>query len=155
SVGPKGAHLTSGRRGTFFNLDLPGTGLSYRKKLNEQAEKPPKATPVHNGNGLQPNGAPQRLDLAFWQRLTVPDDEQALVEAFQALSEGDEDKALDAAQTVAHLADGAFVAGFLLFKRGEFERAIKAFQMALQRSDELGRFAAKYQLDLSVQLLIT
>lgn len=34
SVGPRGASLSTGRRGAFVNLGLPGTGLSYRSKLS-------------------------------------------------------------------------------------------------------------------------
>jgi tetratricopeptide (TPR) repeat protein len=153
SVGPRGAHITSGPRGTFFNLDLPGSGLSYRKKIEPEGGASPKKATSKNGQN-QPE-TPEQLNLGFWQQLTVPDDEKALVEGFKALSEGDEARALENAQTVAHIPDGAFVAGFLLFKRGEFERAMNAFQMALQKPDELGKIAAKYGLDLSVSLPIT
>src|SRR6185369_14293516 len=113
----------------------------------------PKKAASKNGQ-TQPE-IPEPLNLGFWEKLAVPEDEKALVEALKAVSEGDETRALEYAQTVAHIPDGAFVAGFLLFKRGEFERAMNAFQMALQRPDELGKFAGKYGLDLSVSLPIT
>lgn len=37
SVGPRGASVSIGRRGTFANLGLPGTGLSYRTRLDRTA----------------------------------------------------------------------------------------------------------------------
>lgn len=43
SLGPRGASLNFGQRGTYANLDLPGSGLSYRTRLGgskERAESP-------------------------------------------------------------------------------------------------------------------
>ena len=37
SVGPRGAKLSVGRRGAHANVGLPGTGLSYRRKLDAQS----------------------------------------------------------------------------------------------------------------------
>lgn len=37
SVGPRGASVSFGSRGTFANLGLPGTGLSYRTRLDRAA----------------------------------------------------------------------------------------------------------------------
>lgn len=34
SVGPRGASVSFGSRGTYANLGLPGTGLSYRTRLD-------------------------------------------------------------------------------------------------------------------------
>lgn len=34
SVGPRGASVSFGKRGTYANLGLPGTGLSYRTRLD-------------------------------------------------------------------------------------------------------------------------
>ena len=34
SVGPQGASLSFGKRGTYANLGLPGTGLSYRTRID-------------------------------------------------------------------------------------------------------------------------
>lgn len=34
SVGPRGSSVTFGKRGIFGNLGIPGTGLSYRKRLD-------------------------------------------------------------------------------------------------------------------------
>ena len=34
SIGPKGAKVTFGRNGTYFNNSIPGTGLYTREKLS-------------------------------------------------------------------------------------------------------------------------
>lgn len=39
SIGPKGAKLSVGRRGVYSNVGLPGTGLSYRQKLNKSGSR--------------------------------------------------------------------------------------------------------------------
>ncbi|WP_289465086.1 DUF4236 domain-containing protein, partial [Klebsiella pneumoniae] len=35
SIGPRGASLYVGKRGTYANLGLPGTGLSYRTRIDQ------------------------------------------------------------------------------------------------------------------------
>lgn len=35
SIGPRGASLSVGKHGTYANLGLPGTGLSYRTRINQ------------------------------------------------------------------------------------------------------------------------
>lgn len=37
SIGPRGASLSVGKRGTYANLGLPGTGLSYRTRIDQTA----------------------------------------------------------------------------------------------------------------------
>src|SRR5687768_4917622 len=148
SLGPQGAHITTGRRGTYFNLDLPGSGAYYRRKLDTKSDS--------NKDGENNDSdTPENLDVGFWGRLTIPSDELALVEALKALAAGDEDRALENARNAVHLADGAFLAGFLLFKRGEFEAAVGAFKQALAAADQLGNYAGKYELDLDVELPVT
>jgi hypothetical protein len=48
TVGRRGASVTFGRRGAHANLGLPGTGLSYRQRLDlpgdRSAARPPGAT---------------------------------------------------------------------------------------------------------------
>ena len=36
SIGPRGAKVSVGRRGVYGNVGVPGTGLSYREKLNKR-----------------------------------------------------------------------------------------------------------------------
>ena len=39
SVGPRGASVTMGKRGTYANVGLPGTGLSYRERIDKPAPR--------------------------------------------------------------------------------------------------------------------
>ncbi|WP_312515831.1 DUF4236 domain-containing protein [Massilia sp.] len=41
SLGPRGASVSIGKRGTYFNANIPGTGLSSRTRLDA-----PTAAPV-------------------------------------------------------------------------------------------------------------
>ncbi len=40
SIGPRGASFTIGPRGTYANISLPGTGISYRQRLDGKLAKP-------------------------------------------------------------------------------------------------------------------
>jgi len=39
SVGPRGASVTAGKRGLYGNAGIPGTGLSYRSKINKKNKR--------------------------------------------------------------------------------------------------------------------
>lgn len=59
SVGPRGASLTLGRRGIYANAGLPGTGLSYRTRLDgksktaaPEASAPAVAQPLSDAAAL-------------------------------------------------------------------------------------------------------
>lgn len=43
SFGPRGAKMTVGPRGVFGSLGIPGTGLSYREKLDSKANRSTRA----------------------------------------------------------------------------------------------------------------
>jgi hypothetical protein len=43
SVGPRGASITAGRKGIYANASIPGTGLSYRERLDKPKRQ---ATPI-------------------------------------------------------------------------------------------------------------
>jgi Protein of unknown function (DUF4236) len=60
SVGPRGASLTAGRNGIYGNVGLPGTGLSYRERLDRPK---PKTRP------LPPAGStvPETVRISFDQ----------------------------------------------------------------------------------------
>ena len=146
SLGPKGAHVTAGPRGTQLYLDLPGSGMYYRKKLD---------APEHKKDGHAETEQDQALDVGFLQRLTTPADELELVETLRALNAGDEEAAFRHAQQTIHLADGAFLAGFLALKNGQFTEAADYFKRALEKKDELGKVFDKYEVDMTVELPLT
>jgi tetratricopeptide (TPR) repeat protein len=145
SLGPKGAHVTAGPRGTYFNLDLPGSGMYYRRKIDakdDESEQEPKAE-----DALPPVG--------IVQRLTTPPQELELVDALHALHEGKDDECYDHAQHSTDLADGAFLAGFMAFKREAYTDAAAYFKRALQLKDTLGQAYNKYEVNMGVELPIT
>ncbi|WP_425594842.1 DUF4236 domain-containing protein [Phaeobacter italicus] len=45
TIGPRGASLNFGKRGVYANLGLPGTGLSYRKRLKSTPKPKVMAQP--------------------------------------------------------------------------------------------------------------
>jgi tetratricopeptide (TPR) repeat protein len=158
SLGPKGAHITTGTTGTYFSLDLPGSGAYYRKKLDSKNDESKAKDSKKDGKEAEAeaqDAVPEKLDLGFMQRLTIPADEVALVEALKALAVGDEAKALEQLKNGSFLADAAFLAGFLLFKQGDMNAAASAFNEALSKREDLGKHIEKYELDFAVQLPIT
>lgn len=46
SIGPKGASVSVGKRGTYANLGLPGTDLSYHTRLDKAAHAPSRSIDV-------------------------------------------------------------------------------------------------------------
>jgi len=93
SAGPRGASVTFGRNGLFGNVGLPGTGLSYRTRLDgprgsaadpEEPEAPAELIPITATIGADgglvltdPDGAPLSADAreaALWRnRATLTD----------------------------------------------------------------------------------
>jgi tetratricopeptide (TPR) repeat protein len=152
TVGPKGASVTMGKQGTFLNLDLPGSGMYYRKKIGEG--KAENGSKKHEAKQDEPQ-IPEKLDVGFLGKITTPMDELQFVEALKALLLEEHDRAFEHAKNASHLPDGAFLAGFLAFQRGQFDTAAKYFRRALEAPDLLGKHAEKYEVDLSVDLPIT
>ena len=60
SAGPRGASVTVGKRGVFGNVGLPGSGLSYRTRL----DKPSSRAPSRSDAPPEP-GAPAQFTLRF------------------------------------------------------------------------------------------
>lgn len=145
SLGPDDMHITTGMHGTYFYMDLPGSGAYYRKKLDTK-----------NGSDSDKQQAAEhtKLDLSFWQRLTTPPGEIALVDTLKALNEEDLDTAYRCAKDAEHLADGAFLAGFIALQREDFEQAIYYLNHALKKKEDLGKNLKSYEIDLVVDLPI-
>ncbi len=145
SLGPDNAHITTGTSGTHLYLDLPGSGMYYRRKLDTKAKS-------SNGDQKSEEAVP---DVGFLQRLTTPADELELIEALRALHAGHEEEGYRHGRNAVHLADGAFLAGFLALQRGEFAEAEDYFKRALELRDGLGKVFDKYEVDMGVELPIT
>lgn len=52
SVGPRGASVSFGKRGAYANLGLPGTGLSYRTRLNRASSLSRQRSAARQENDL-------------------------------------------------------------------------------------------------------
>lgn len=151
SVGPRGAKVTLGPRGPRATVGIPGTGLYYTTKLSAgQSAKRTSSRKASPGPALSNQPAQPALLAA-----AVPDEDKALVDGCRALAGGDEAAALDRLRQAVHLADGAFLAGFLALKGNSLDEAAKYLKTALERQQELGRGLAKYGLTPEVDLAIT
>ena len=123
SFGPRGAKFTIGPRGKRATVGIPGTGLFYtttlpsgrsggRKSASYLAPAVPTVRPPACAGGPHADRE-DRLTLGFFKRLITPDEEEALVDGMLELVLGNENKALEQLRRAVHLADGAYLAGFL------------------------------------------
>jgi len=149
SLGPRGAKLTLGPRGKRTTFGIPGTGLSYTKTYGSKKSGGRRRT-------APPAPRPQDLlTLGFFKRLITPKDEEAFVDGCRELALGDEDSAFNHFKKAAHLADGAFMAGFLALKKNKLNEGIKYFNMALEKHKRLGGYFSKYGIEAATTLSIT
>ena len=152
SFGVRGARVTLGRTGVRKTVGIPGTGLFYtevgsskrhRGRSGGQAEPPPLPQPQH------------KLDLGFFERLLTPKDERAFVDGCKEYVAGRTEQALIKLRESTHLADGAFLAGFLAMDAKRLDEAETHLKRALAMSRTLGRYFGKYGLAVELSLPIT
>jgi len=157
SLGPRGAKFTVGPRGARTTVGIPGTGLYYtasasggmgrRARRGDSSAEYVPPTPV-----VRPE---DRLTMGFFKRLITPDDEEALVDGARELALGDLDDALPHLRKSVHLGDGAFLAGFVAFKKELFPEAARHFIAAARKAPELGVYFKKYGITAEVMMPIT
>ena len=154
SFGPRGAKFTIGPKGKRATLGIPGTGLFYttalpggRSSRRRSASHPAPAVPA-----IRPE---DRLTLSFFKRLITPDDVEALVDGCRELVLGNEAKALEHLRKAVHLADGAYLAGFLALKEERLQEAANYLAMAAKKHRHLGRYFSKYGISAVMSLPIT
>ncbi len=154
SFGPRGAKFTVGPRGRRATVGLPGTGLFYTKTQGKG-----KSRRRRGASSSQPVASTippeDRLTLGFFQRLVTPADEKALVNGCRELVLGHEDQALTHLRDALHLADGAYLAGFLALKHKQLEAATRDLTTAAEKHDRLGHYFAKYEISAVMTLPIT
>ncbi len=152
SLGPRGARVTLGRRGVRKTVGLPGTGLHYTeldgwkrrgKTARTTSEPPAPPSPRH------------RLDLGFFERLMTPSDERAFVDGCKAYVAGDVAGAADHLRQAVHMADGAFLAGFLAMDAKRLDEAERCLRLAAARHGMLGKHFDKYGLQVELAVPIT
>jgi len=152
SFGPRGAKFTIGPRGRRTSIGVPGTGMFYT--LTDPAGR------ARRGGRSAPPAAPtprpeDRLTLGFFKRLVTPRDEQAFVDACRELVAGNESEALRHARDAVHLADGAYLAGFLSVNKDLLDDAGRYLTAAAGMCRSLGRYFRKYGVAATLSLTIT
>ncbi len=153
SFGGRGAKVSLGPRGTHATVGLPGTGLFYTTKLSPKRSRWSSA---RSRPAAAPEPSPEeRLTLGFFRRLITPAEEQALVDGCREFVRGDETAALKHFKRATHLADGAFLAGFLALKHERLKEAVKYLNAAADDYRRLGRYVKKYGMSVQLSLPIT
>jgi tetratricopeptide (TPR) repeat protein len=170
SVGKPGATVNVGPRGTRTTVGVPGTGMSYSEQ--HSWGRPAGATKPGSRTGSGPDklapasrkpvsaSAPppvkaERVDLSYLQRMSLTPEEQALVDGCQQLAAGNETQALLRFRDAVHLADGAYFAGLLSLKQGQYGDAVNFLSYCLEKQSELGSLLRKYSLAAEITLPIT
>ncbi len=153
SFGPRGAKFTVGSRGGRTTAGIPGTGMFYTSRVGGGN----KGKKKRRGSGtVTPEVPPEeRLNLGFFKRLFTPAEEEALVDGCRELVAGNEKKAMRHLRKATHLADGAYLAGFLALKRHRFKESEKYLKTALKDYRRLGRYFSKYGISMLLNLPIT
>ena len=156
SFGPRGSKYTVGGRGQRFTVGLPGTGLFYTTSMATGRKSAGRRKSAKSRSDGQAEGRLQdRLTLGFFKRLVTPEGEEALVDGCRELVRGDEKKSLSYLKKATHLADSAYLAGFLLFKAGRYKQAETCLNTALEKSARLEKYFAKYGMTATMNLPIT
>lgn len=133
-------------------MGIPGTGLFYTTPLTGSKGGKRRSTYTAATPTVNPK---DRLTLGFFKRLVTPDDEEALVDGCRELVLGDEGKALNHLKKATHLADGAYLAGFLLLKQERPQEAVDYLTSAAEKHSRLGRYFSKYGISATMSLPIT
>ncbi|MFQ5511984.1 MAG: DUF4236 domain-containing protein [Candidatus Krumholzibacteriia bacterium] len=167
SFGPRGSKFTVGPRGRRASFGIPGSGLFYtqrvggkkarsggrRRRAAARAAGDPRTTDTPTGD--QKEAAARRLTLGFFKRLVTPDDEETLVAGLREHVLGNEDAALELFEKSPHLADSAFLAGFLSLKRNRLSAAARHFESAAEKHRRLGGYFRKYGITAEMVVPIT
>jgi len=150
SFGVRGARITLGRGGIRKTVGIPGTGLFYTEVSGTGTRKDRRQRQVE-----APSQPKHGLGLGFFERLLTPKDERAFVDGCKEYVASRKVQALAKLREATHLADGAFLAGFLALEAGRFAEAATYLKQAAARPGTLGRHFAKYGLNVGLSLSIT
>ncbi|MFU8805866.1 MAG: DUF4236 domain-containing protein, partial [Bradymonadaceae bacterium] len=97
----------------------------------------------------------EALTSSYFDGLNAPAEERALVEGCRALTSADEQTALGHLRSSVHLADGAYLAGFVSLSLGLIPEAIAHLEEAARRAPELGQYFSRYEFMAAMSLPIT
>jgi len=153
SFGPRGAKITIGPHGRRTSVGIPGTGLFYTKTYGSKGKGKRGGT---TEAPLRPTvNAEDKLTIGFFKRLVTPKEEEALVDGLRELSLGNEESAYKKLKNANHLADGAFMAGYLALKNNKLKEAEEFFSSASDKYRNLGKYFSKYGVAATMSLAIT
>jgi len=93
--------------------------------------------------------------MGFFKRLVTPAGEVAFVDGCRELVKGHYNAALPHFEKSAHLADGAFAAGFIYLKQENAKQAIRHLHQAERSYRQLGKTFSKYGMALTLDLPIS
>jgi len=154
SFGPRGAKFTVGSRGKRATVGIPGTGLFYTTTL-PSGRSGGRRSASYSASAVPTVRPEDRLTMGFFKRLITPDDEEALADGCRELVLGNEEKSLEHLEKADHLADGAYLAGFLALKQERLEEAANCLATAAEKHSRLGRYFSKYGISATMSLPIT
>jgi len=153
SAGVRGFRLSSGPRGSFINIGLPGTGLSYRKKLSSSK----KQTSSREQSVKASAQAAKRPDIPK-PGFFAPGQEKDLAKALENYQTGRTDEALEHFLDAAPKEAGAAIlaAAILAEKDLKDYRAIELLEGVVQADDEFPTpLMEKYLAETSINIAIT
>jgi tetratricopeptide (TPR) repeat protein len=150
SFGARGARVTLGRQGLRKTVGIPGTGLFYTEAGGAQRGRGRSGRPA-----ATPTPTRSKLEMGFFERLLTPKGERAFVDGCKAYVAGNKRQAVAALRGATHLADGAFLSGFLAIDANRLGEAQRHLKRAAANHRTLGRHFEKYGLRVELALSIT
>jgi len=134
-------------------MGIPGTGLFYTKTYESKGKGKMGETTEAS---LWPTvSAEDKLTIGFFKRLVTPKEEENLIDGLRELSLGHEKEAYTKLKKAPHLADDAFMAGYLALNNNNLKEAEKFFSSAMDNYKSLGRYFSKYGVVATMSLAIT
>jgi tetratricopeptide (TPR) repeat protein len=172
SVGKPGSTVNIGGKGIRTTVGAPGTGMSYTTQKSwgaagkslggSKAEKSTRPDGKTAAKTKVAKSAPEvtfdkgePLNPSYFERLNIPDDEEALIDGCRALSSGDEAEATVQFRKALQLPDGAFMAGVLALKQRQFGEAVNFLSYSLERQAELGQRFARHHIAAQIDFPVT
>lgn len=170
SFGVRGAHVTTGRRGTQGTVGIPGSGLFYTRKLGRRSasgsraassgrdstKKSLKTEREQDRSGRPADGAGQgSISRSHFRWKWLRGNESHLADAMVQWSEGKQDEAIRSALMAPDVPDAQFLAGMLLLRADRYPEAEQAFRRVLGSGSEPGRWFARMSLNLTVSFPVT
>lgn len=158
SAGFTGLRLSAGPRGSFINLGIPGTGLSYRKKIGDQT--------MLNFADLVNPGEPDSASVSASDEtpetpnpgLFASRQEKALAQAVEAFHQDKVDEALEQLLVAAPDEPGAAIlaAAILAEKDDKAYQPIQLLENVIQSDGEFPTaLMEKYLADVTINIAIT